>query len=49
MDREFRNKLEEIIETYISALRSYEKEFRSYLSKELGISENRLYGLPMDM
>lgn len=49
MDREFRNKLEEIIETYILALRSYEKEFRNYLSKELGISESRLYSLPMDM
>ncbi len=42
-------RIKEIIDTYIQILEGYEASFRRDLSKELGISEDRLYLLPMDM
>lgn len=45
----FENELNNIIDRYIKALESYEKTFRMDLSKNLGISEGRLYLLPTDM
>ena len=49
MNNNFERKIRGIIEQYIKILEGYEASFRRDLSKELGVSENKLYLLPMDM